>query len=43
MPTNTVYLDVLQDVCYLFEFNEINVSAHRPLSEPYSEPCSDGP
>ena len=34
MPTNTVYLDVMQDVFHLFEFNEINILAHRPSSEP---------
>ena len=34
MPTNAVYLDVLQDVFYLFEFNEVNVSAYRFSSEP---------
>ena len=33
MPTNAVYLDVLQDVLYLFEFNEVNVLAHRLSSE----------
>ena len=34
MPTNAVCLDVLQDVFYLFEFNEVNVLACRPLSQP---------
>ena len=33
MPTNALYLDVLQDI-YLFEFNEVNVLARRPSSEP---------
>ena len=33
-PTNAVYLNVVEDVFYFPEFNEVNISAHRPSSEP---------